>query len=433
LQGKRLLIVDDNATNRRILIRQAKSWGMLPQDTASPAEVLKWLRQDERFDLVILDMQMPEMDGLTLAAEIRRLEEARMRGDEEAAEPEASPRLLAASRLPLVMLTSLGERDLKADTVDFAAFLTKPIKASQLYNALLTVFAGRPGSVAEPEKSKRSFDPQMAERHPLRILLAEDNTINQKLAINMLTRLGYRADVVGNGLEALDAVSRQTYDVIFMDVQMPEMDGLETSRQIHHRYGGQHPRIVAVTANATVGDQEMCLAAGMDDYVSKPIRPEALIAALNRCEVPPATESPLLPESPAPTSKTDIHIADSVVLTDPTQPTLDRVVLEQLRDNMDAEFAVELIGDFFDEAPDMLATMRQSIAQKQAADLRLTAHTLKSNSAALGAMRLAELCRTLEELGKNDALDETTTAYLTGAEAEYEKVKTALEAARSEI
>jgi CheY-like chemotaxis protein/HPt (histidine-containing phosphotransfer) domain-containing protein len=434
LRGKRLLIVDDNTTNRRILIRQAESWGMRAQDTASPAEALAWLHQGQHFDIAILDMQMPEMDGLTLATEIRRLEEE---AGAQANSAEDSPKQInrkskivnPKSRLPLIMLTSLGERELKADAVDFAAFLTKPIKASQLYNALIGVFAGHPGSAAGPEKSKSAFDPHMAERHPLRILLAEDNTINQKLAVNMLARLGYRADVVGNGLEVLEALSRQTYDVIFMDVQMPEMDGLEASRQIHQRYGGQHPRIVAVTANATVEDQEMCLAAGMDDYVSKPIRPEALINALNRCSSPLSSVSPSPEKPPANSDDTPFLVPMDEV----TAITFDRTVLQELQNNMDSDFAMELIGDFYIAAPQMLAAMRHGLERKQAEELRRIAHTLKSNSASLGVMRLAELCQRLEANGKADVLDESTAAYLAQAEAEYDKAQAALEAVRQEL
>ncbi len=276
LRGKRLLIVDDNATNRRILTFQTQSWGMSAHDTASPLEALDWIRQGEMFDAGILDMQMPEMDGLRLATEIRRIRDA--------------------SRLPLIMLTSLGNRDGRSDeakAVDFAAFLTKPIKPSQLFDVLVSVFSGQPTLVHRREAKEESFfDAQMAERIPLRLLLAEDNTTNQKLALHILARMGYRADVAANGLEVLQSLERQKYDVVLMDMQMPEMDGLEATRRIRQHKGdngGQQPRIIAMTANAMQGDREACLAAGMDDYVGKPIRVDELLAALEKTPAITAT------------------------------------------------------------------------------------------------------------------------------------------------
>jgi GAF domain-containing protein/CheY-like chemotaxis protein len=266
LEGKHVLIVDDNATNRRILTLQTQAWGMLPRETGSPANALDWIRQGAPFDLALLDMQIPAMDGLTLAAEIRKERDAQA--------------------LPLVMLTSLGQQEIETEAVAFAAFLTKPIKASQLYDVLVGIFAEEIRPRLKREKTaKPQFDPEMGKRLPLRILLAEDNAVNQKLVVRLLERLGYRADVAGNGLEALEAVRRQTYDAILMDVQMPEMDGLEATRSICREWTHDHrPRIIAMTANAMEEDRETCLAAGMDDYLSKPIRVQELVRALSKCQ-----------------------------------------------------------------------------------------------------------------------------------------------------
>ena len=264
LQGKRVLIVDDIATNRRILTLQAQSWGMIPRDTGSPNEALSWIRRGDPFDIGFLDMQMPEMDGAMLAAEIRQLRNP--------------------GQMPLVMVSSLARHEAGIDAADFAAFLLKPIKASQIYNALVGVFGQETGSPTPVVQRTTQFDPEMAERHPLRILLAEDNATNQKLALRLLGRLGYRADVAGNGLEVLDALRRQIYDVVLMDIQMPEMDGLEATRAIWKEWpASQRPRIVAMTANAMQEDRQECMAAGMDDFISKPIRVEELIAGLVRC------------------------------------------------------------------------------------------------------------------------------------------------------
>jgi GAF domain-containing protein/DNA-binding response OmpR family regulator/tetratricopeptide (TPR) repeat protein len=263
LQGKRVLIVDDNATNRRILRLQAEKWGMEPQETGTPQEALEWCKEGQRFDLVITDMHMPEIDGLMFTREIRKLQ------DEKA--------------LPIILLTSLGRREIGAEELNFAAYLTKPLKPSALYDALASIFA-RSLAAAKPEPAKITMDAEMGRLHPLRILLAEDNAVNQKLAFRILERLGYRSDVASNGLEAVESVERQTYDVILMDVQMPEMDGLDATRSIRKLAKVSQPHIIAMTANAMEGDREMCIAAGMNDYISKPIRVNELVDALLKAE-----------------------------------------------------------------------------------------------------------------------------------------------------
>jgi GAF domain-containing protein/CheY-like chemotaxis protein len=261
LQGKRLLVVDDNATNRRVLGLQTAKWGMAARATESPVEALRWLEQGEAFDLAILDMHMPEMDGLSLARKIHEQRPA----------------------LPLVLFSSLGRREVGDDEQLFSAYLAKPIRQSHLFDTLVGLLAGNTGAKVEAEPGKPQLDPGQAARHPLRILLAEDNVVNQKLALRLLQQMGYRADLASNGIEAVESVQRQTYDVVLMDVQMPEMDGLEASRQINARWRPQErPRIIAMTANAMQGDRDMCLAAGMDDYLTKPIRVERLVEALSQ-------------------------------------------------------------------------------------------------------------------------------------------------------
>ncbi|MFN2213674.1 MAG: GAF domain-containing protein [Anaerolineales bacterium] len=266
LTGKRVLVVDDNETNRRILNIQGKSWGMHVRSSGSPEEALNWIRQGDPFDLAILDMNMPEMDGVELAKQIGEL-----RGPDS---------------LPLVLFSSLGSREVETGDVKFAAQLQKPLKPSALFDVLMEIFAGHGVASPQEKPGKPTINPRMAEIHPLRILLAEDNAVNQKLALKLLSQMGYRADVAGNGLEAIEAIERQKYDVVLMDVQMPEMDGLEASRQICSRWPrGKRPRIIAMTANAMQGDRERCLEAGMDDYVSKPVRVGELINALNQVSI----------------------------------------------------------------------------------------------------------------------------------------------------
>lgn len=260
LDGKRLLVVDDNETNRRILALQTGKWGAKTRATGSPREALQWLKAGETFDLAILDMHMPEMDGLDLAQKMQK----------------------SNADLPLILFSSLGMRESEVQTGLFKEFLAKPLRQSQLFDTLITLFAPEtPMKVSGGSVGKPKLDPEMATRHPLRILLAEDNLVNQKLALRLLSQMGYSADVANNGLEAIEGVERQTYDVVLMDVQMPEMDGLDATRRIvGAKSKDGRPKIVAMTANAMQGDREMCLDAGMDDYMTKPIRVERLVEAL---------------------------------------------------------------------------------------------------------------------------------------------------------
>ena len=255
LKGMRILVVDDNATNRRIVALQTAKWGMAVRDAASADAALPLLAA-ERLDLAIIDMHMPGTDGVALARRIRD----------------------AGHTMPLVLFTSLGRRE--ADDGLFAAVLAKPLRQSQLFDVLAALLGPQATPKTGSAPSKPTVDAAMAERHPLRILLAEDNLVNQKLALRLLSQMGYRPDVAANGIEAVEAVQRQSYDVVLMDVQMPEMDGLDATREIVRRNGLAKPRIVAMTANAMQGDREECLAAGMDDYITKPIRVDALVGAL---------------------------------------------------------------------------------------------------------------------------------------------------------
>jgi CheY-like chemotaxis protein len=279
LQDRRLLIVGDNTTIRSILALQTRSWGMLPQDTALPTEALDWIgagiREGNPFEVAILDIQAQtagEMDSLALAAEIQRYERS-VRG-----ECDVQP-------LPLVILNSVRQRKTDAEAENIAAYLSKPVKTLQLYNVLISILAKRERPKQRcVEADEPQLDPDMGQRLPLRILLAEDSAVNQKLALRLLKQMGYRADVAGNGLEAVEAVKRQTYDVVLMDAQMPEMDGLEATRRIRQELEAvEQPYIIAMTANVTPKDRNVCLAAGMNDYIGKPIQAKELVAALTKC------------------------------------------------------------------------------------------------------------------------------------------------------
>ncbi|MGB3613349.1 MAG: response regulator [Elainellaceae cyanobacterium] len=384
LVGKRLLIVDDNATNREIIALQAQSWGMLTTAVPSGSAALEQM-QAAPFDIAVLDMQMPEMDGLQLAGKIRQL----------ASHP----------GIPLVMLTSIGQTSELAamNAVDFAAVLNKPARQSQLQDALVSAISQQPIKI-DSTYPNAALDSTMAQRLPLRILAAEDNLVNQQLMLLWLGKLGYRADMVGNGLEVLEAIARQPYDVVLMDVHMPELDGIGATRAICQKWNdNDRPRIVAVTANAIEGDREACLQVGMDDYISKPIHVEDLMAALERTA---AAIGKAAGQSKCPETAT---FADTAVL--------DQAMLENLLASLGdggMDLLRQLIAIYLQESPDLIQSALQAIAAANGAQLFRAVHTLKSSSAALGATALADTCQALEVLGQH---------YEAAAEAEV-KAKT---------
>jgi signal transduction histidine kinase/ligand-binding sensor domain-containing protein/DNA-binding response OmpR family regulator len=271
LAGRHLLIVDDNETNRRILTLQARAWGMLPLAAASGAEALALVEGGARFDVAVLDMHMPEMDGVELAKQIRARDGWR--------------------GVPLLVMLSSGvasrrELAVRGGEELFAGLLVKPVKPSQLYDLLVKVFTESVLATEQTIQATQQVPPIPESAPPIRsdkrILVAEDNGINQKVALRLLARLGYRAEVAANGIEVLEALSLCSYDIVLMDVMMPEMDGLEATRQIRRLWPVGGPRIIAMTANALERDREECLAAGMDDYISKPVSMSELRAALER-------------------------------------------------------------------------------------------------------------------------------------------------------
>ncbi|MCA9933803.1 MAG: response regulator, partial [Anaerolineales bacterium] len=395
LRGKRLLVVDDNATNRKIIRLQAQMWGMEVTAVPSGTAALDLIAADEPLDLAVLDMSMPEMDGLMLADEIRAYRDKQS--------------------LPLVMLTSIGLREFDERLVHFAAFLTKPIKSAALFDVL----AGILSPDASPEQLLRTFaaqatsvvfDAGMGKRLPLRILLAEDNDLNQKMTLLMLERLGYEADVVVDGKEAIAAVNRQPYDVVLMDVQMPVMDGLTATRRIRRAAGDGQPYIIALTADVVENARERCLAAGMNDYVSKPVSVADLVLALQKTQgetaVPPTLTLPVI-TPPAPPASDTLQF-------DPTAITRMQMMLGPKA----AEMLPTLITDFHNDTQKLLAEMETAVANQQLDDLKRAAHSLKSNSAHFGLMTLSARARALEMQAKsgdttnaNDLLTDVQAAY----------------------
>ena len=412
LAGKRLLIVDDNTTNRQILDQQINRWGMLTRVAQSGPEALHCLHQGESFDLAILDMQMPDMDGLAFAKEIHKLSEFQS--------------------LPLVMLTSIGRHKISQQEINehFTAFLNKPIKPSQLFDALLKVFDGQSIKIIQTQSQESPIDRNLAERLPLRILLAEDIGVNQKLALQLLQRMGYRADVAANGLEVIAALKRQSYDVVLMDIQMPEMDGLTAAEHICQEWSvDSRPWIIAMTANAMQGDREKCLDAGMNDYISKPIRIEELVRALKQSKPQSRMTNPQgsigdealtatsnHPETPSASHPSDqLNVLDSKVL---------QTFLMTMGTN-GTELLNQLIDTYLQESPRFIDAIEQAVTQADAAALDISAHSLKSSSAALGAIRFSQLCKDLEAMGREGQID-GSAALVEQLKAEYARVETAM-------
>ena len=382
--GKRVLIVDDNTTNRRILVKQALLWGMLPSAAAAPIEALDLVRHGHAFDVGILDMSMPEMDGVTLALEIRKYRDA--------------------VSLPLIMLTSVAQRARSDDAAlaRFSAYLNKPIKANALFDALLHAMRIAPlADVADPVATSPG---KLAERLPMKILVAEDNTVNQKVMQKLLAYLGYRADVVANGLEVLDATERQHYDLILMDVHMPEMDGLEATRRIRRRHGNDHaPHIIAMTANAMPSDRLACMQAGMNDYVAKPVELDDVRHALERSV--PAAPVPQAPIEELPVIERR-RIGHLLELQDEETPTL----------------VADIVHLFFSDSPKHMDNIASALERSDSAALMACAHRFLSSIENLGAMRMRQHCMELERLGKSGSF-EGTQALLAGVRAEFVQVQ----------
>jgi len=261
LQHKRVLVVDDNFTNRRILQLQFDYWKIEAVAVSSGKEALALLNNNETFDVAILDMQMPDMDGEMLAREIRKK--------------------FSKAQLPLIMLTSIGYNYRSPEVQQlFAYYVNKPVKHSQLADILYSVFIKEENSPSLQVDTESDLKATSV-KYPFEILVAEDNFINQKLVRKLFEVLGYKTDLAANGYEAIDSLKRKPYHIIFMDVQMPEMDGLEATRVIKEHWKNKAPVIIAMTANAMQGDREKCLESGMDDYISKPLRLEDILRVVN--------------------------------------------------------------------------------------------------------------------------------------------------------
>jgi CheY-like chemotaxis protein len=263
-ENKKVLVIDDNPNFLAILKSQIEQWKLVPVVALSGKEALQIFSTEKDFSLVITDMLMPEMDGIELARRMKELNKS----------------------VPIVLLSAVGDENRSKYPELFTSVLTKPVKESQLFNVLqLEQKTNKDTTVAETEKkAPAALSEDFAKENPLTILLAEDNLINQKLAVRVLNKLGYEVDIANNGVEAVGMLQNKDYDVVLMDILMPEMDGLEATRVI--RSGLQYqPQIIAMTANAMPEDRENCLKAGMDNYISKPIKIEELLSLLKEASM----------------------------------------------------------------------------------------------------------------------------------------------------
>ncbi|MGY4560950.1 PAS domain S-box protein [Thermostichus sp. MS-CIW-32] len=349
LAGKRVLLVEDNASQRRLLSRLLSAWGMEVTCCALAAEAQAAVRT-RPFDLALLDATLPGQDGLTLAADLRK----------------AQPHLL-----PIVLT---GRNFIS--TADPLPTLAKPVKASQLRKLLLGLVGEKaPSSLSSsPAAPPSIWDATLASRYPLQILVAEDNPVNQKVIRLMLERLGYRPDIVGNGLEAVQALRLRPYDLVLMDMQMPELDGLAATRRIRAELPPERqPHIVVLTANVFSEGRAAAEAAGVDGYLTKPLEPAALVRVLQGSLPIPASQE--------------------------EDPPLDPVILAQMRAVFSSPEAwQEMIQTYRQDSEALLGSLRQALEQRDPQAIARLAHRLKGGSSTLGAKRLAELCQQLEKL-----------------------------------
>jgi len=394
LCGVRVLIVDDNATNREILMTRLGDWGMRPEEApdgpAGMQALYRALGDGDPFRLALIDMQMPGMSGKAFGQIVRE------DGN------------LAETRL--VMLTSLGTRgDVKhLAEIGFAGYLTKPVHHQELRGVLeLTLGGPRPATLATRHAAREALP--FFHNHLARILLAEDNITNQQVALGILKKMGLAADAVANGIEALEALKTLPYDLVLMDVQMPEMDGLEATRRIRAWESapgtGQEDRralpIIAMTAHAMEGDRERCLEAGMNDYISKPVIPLALAEALQKWL--PASGSDNRGKKTELIEKVEKGTKPDGQLPTPGSPIWDKAgMLERLYN--DEELAGRVLLDFLEDIPRQLETIKTCLTADDVASAERIAHTIKGAAAAVGGLKLKDLAFEMEKAGKTGDL-----------------------------
>lgn len=370
IEGKRVLIVDDNFTNRKVLRLQLGNWGMTSIEADNPETAITMIKSGKQVDLGIFDYQMPGMDGVTMTEKIRAFKNG---------------------QFPVIILTSLGRKE-ASETLERLAinkFLNKPIKQSNLFDSVIETLTGNIDTRFQP-KRENILDINLAERYPFRILVAEDNLVNQKVALKIFEKLGFTIDIAENGVEVLDKIRVSAFDVIFMDVHMPEMDGLTCTKNIRKDISiPRQPVIIAMTANAMQGNKEECIAAGMDDYISKPVRLDELQKMIT------ALGDKIKPEKAEPNLVIDSGEMPGSVILEENIPIVMDIQTEE-----DYAFVVELIDIYLSETPKMIQAMREAFTSEDVKRLTFFAHKLKGSSVSLGIERISDLCGYMEDSGK---------------------------------
>ena len=378
LKNKRVLIVDDNETNLHILTLQCKNWGMMPRTTRNPKDAVKWIINNDPFDIAILDMLMPDMDGLELTKEIRKYRDKKS--------------------LPVVILSSGGSQDIDKKEINeyLNAIVSKPIKQAQLYKMLMSIL-GPTIDATEKKKEKEVYQTnqetkpnkkRLSEEIPLKVLVAEDNIINQKLIVKILSQLGYQSDVVSNGIEAIDELKRVRYDLVFMDVQMPEMDGIEATKYIVQNWNSEErPFIIAMTANVLQGDKEKCINAGMDDYLSKPVIIDDVQNIIKKW-----SENLKARKTESRNIKSSLMLDSEIIFG-----------LKQLNESSNFK---EVISLYMELAPELISEIKKSFKSNNLPAIKKASSNLRRISHNLGANRLAEVCIMVESLNGNNTREE---------------------------
>jgi PAS domain S-box-containing protein len=413
LEGVRVLIVDDNATNRTIFHHQTSSWGMIPTEADSGERALELMREaaaDRPYEIVILDLMMPEMDGFELARRIK-----------------TDPSISSAS---LVLLPSYGKLGHGEQALEFgiAAYLQKPVRESHLYSCLMKVMVEKPLSPIDESLSRlithyslgkhvKHIEIPKSKTAKAQILVAEDNLVNQEVALSQLQSLGYQADVVNNGLEAVEALQNHAYDVVLMDCQMPEMDGFEATAEIRwHEGDAKHTVIIAMTAHALEGDRQKCLAAGMDDYISKPVKIATLSQTLERW----------LADSPA--EKISEQPEKEIISSDePKLQSMDFSILDGFREFQQPgapDLVEKLVNLFITDTSEHLLMLRAALTENDSSTVKKEAHSIKGSAGNIGAGRLAGLCKELEKQVEDNISAEKVFSQM---EKEFTIVRQALE------
>jgi signal transduction histidine kinase/AmiR/NasT family two-component response regulator/HPt (histidine-containing phosphotransfer) domain-containing protein len=418
LNGLRVLVVDDNDHSRTLLAGQLQRWGMSTLECPGAEPALAICRDQAKLDAVVLDAEMPGVDIGLLVEQVRHLPRQR--------------------HLPLLLLSGFGRRPELSGLLaePHIGLVSKPVKPEALQDGLLHVLSYAPRKASPKLVPSEKLDRSLAERLPLRILLADDNVINQKVASRLLCQLGYQADLVRTGLETIKAVEQRSYDIIFMDVQMPEMDGLDATRQIRQRQkdpfapvGFQQPiTIIAMTANAMMGDREKCLAAGMDDYLPKPVRPEALQKILERYGAGSKREEPSLgsrQENETGSGQPGLDAAIPLPLWEAGNEPVDMDRLQEFSGGNQSTL-LEIVELSLQQTTEQLEQIGQALTRAEGGRVSNIAHSCAGASATCGMVAMASLMRQVEHCGKAGDLA-AASQLLQEAHRQFERTKQFLE------